>query len=106
MRYILDILNVSSPTLIEQALEDWEVVKHSERCFELSGREWERKDMLKLLLALNKGGHVFLFDPHSGQEVYRQKMPQSGRKQQTPPDKDLDVQTLQILTRFQQARQR
>src|SRR2546428_7286294 len=101
MKFLFDLSKVKHQHLVDLALKDWTVTKHSERCLEVSGRQWTSSDIGRLWQANGRGGHVFVVDLQNGQEYYRQKLSLGERKRQTARDRDLDAQTLQSIVQFQ-----
>ena len=87
---------------MESALKDWTVVKLSERCFSLSGRQWTHTDVCRLWQIIGHKGHVFLFDLQSGQEYYRQKGVPMIYNEQRKPNNALDSQTVLLVDQFLQ----
>lgn len=102
MKFLFDLFPVQHRNLIDLAFKDWEVVAHSERCFEITGRQWVHHDIVKLWQAIGRPGHVFVFDLQNGQEYYRQKRTLLDRKREIAPDDVLDAQTLQLIEQFRE----
>jgi hypothetical protein len=102
MRYIFDLSNIQNQDLINEALVDWQVTRHSPRCFEAVGRAWEPIDLVRIWVAIGQGGHVFVFDLQSGKEYSRRKIAQVAGRSLRVPDDVLDIQTLQFLAQFEQ----
>lgn len=105
MRFLIDLLKIRHPQIVKSALEAWKadggkVTIHSERCFELEGRQWLPIDINRFLVAVSKRGHVFLFDLQTGKESCFQNNPQQVRKTEKVRDDDLDSETLRLIGEF------
>ena len=103
MRYIFDLSNNQNQDLVNNALSDWKITRHSPVCFEAVGRKREPIDLARIWVAIGQGGHVFVFDLESGEEYSRRKVAQVAGKSLRVTDDALDIQTLQFLIQFQQS---
>jgi hypothetical protein len=100
-QYLLDFKNITNPSSIQKCLIDWsaDIRKHSERTFELNGRDYNRTDLVRLYQFVGAGGHIFIYDYENGYEFFYQKRPK-GRKLARAKDSDLDIQTLRCISEF------
>jgi hypothetical protein len=101
-RYLLDFKNITKMSHIEECLKGLQVdakkslKKLSERTFEIDARDYTRVDLVQLYQFIGEGGHIFIYNYTSGEELFYQKRPR-GRKKAKAKDSELDAQTLRCL---------
>ena len=100
MNYLFDFKSITNAQGIQDCLKGWAVEKISDRTFKVSGRDYNRIDLIRLYQFIGAGGHIFIYDYQDEGEFFYQKHPR-GQKRAKAIDLDLDAETLRCIAEHQ-----